>query len=225
MKILIVEDEQSLADDLVTYLASEGNICEPAYDYFTAEDKLAAFHYDIVLLDINLPDGNGLQLLHQMREHEPPPGVLIISARDSLDDKLKGLDLGADDYLTKPFHLAEVNARVKALGRRRLFGGKTEIRYHEISIDPESGTARVNEQQPELTRKEFALLQYFVTNQNRVMTKEAIAEHLWGDYMEMAGNFDFIYTHIKNLRRKLTDAGANDYIRTVYGMGYKWSDE
>lgn len=225
MKILIVEDEQSLADDLVTYLAAEGNICEPAYDYFTAEDKLAAFHYDIVLLDINLPDGNGLQLLHQMREHEPPPGVLIISARDSLDDKLKGLDLGADDYLTKPFHLAEVNARVKALGRRRLFGGKTEIRYHEICIDPESGTARINEQQPELTRKEFALLQYFVTNQNRVMTKEAIAEHLWGDYMEMAGNFDFIYTHIKNLRRKLTDAGANDYIRTVYGMGYKWSDD
>ncbi|GET28948.1 response regulator transcription factor [Prolixibacter sp. SD074] len=225
MKILIIEDERSLADDLVNYLAAEGNVCESAHNYFAAEDKLAAFHYDIILLDINLPDGNGLQLLHLLREQEPPTGVLIISARDSLDDKLKGLGLGADDYLTKPFHLAEVNARVKALSRRRIFGGKAEIRYHEISIDPESGTVRVNEQVSELTRKEFALLQYFVTNKNRVMTKEAIAEHLWGDYMEMAGNFDFIYTHIKNLRRKLTDAGANDYIRTVYGMGYKWSDE
>ena len=225
MKILIVEDEQSLAEDLMNYLSAEGNICESATDFFTAEDKVAAFQYDIVLLDITLPDGNGLELLKKLQNQEPPPGILIISAKNSLDDKLKGLDLGADDYLTKPFHLAELNARVKALSRRRFFNGKPEIRYNEICIDPEHGTARVNDKEPELTRKEFALLQYFVTNQNRVMTKEAIAEHLWGDYMEVAGSFDFIYTHIKNLRRKLTNAGANDYIRTVYGMGYKWSDE
>jgi DNA-binding response OmpR family regulator len=224
MKLLIVEDELELLNSTCVYLQKEDFVCEPASNFFEAEDKLLSYNYDVVILDINLPDGNGLDLLKYVKEKNPETGVLIVSAKDSLDDKLKGLDLGADDYITKPFHLAELNSRVNSLLRRRKFEGNNNIIFEEIEIDPVAKIAIVNEKPLELTKKEYFLLLYFITNKNRVLTKEAIAEHLWGDNIDMVDNFDFIYTHMRNLRKKLKKSGANDYLQTIYGLGYKFGE-
>ena len=224
MKLLIVEDELDLLNSTCVYLQKEDFVCEPASNFFEAEDKLHSYNYDVVILDINLPDGNGLDLLKYVKEKSPETGVLIVSAKDSLDDKLKGLDLGADDYITKPFHLAELNSRVNSLLRRRKFEGNNNIIFEEIEIDPVAKIAMVNTKPLELTKKEYFLLLYFITNKNRVLTKEAIAEHLWGDNIDMVDNFDFIYTHMRNLRKKLKKSGANDYLQTIYGLGYKFGE-
>lgn len=224
MKLLIVEDELELLNSTCVYLQKEDFVCEPASNFFEAEDKLLSYNYDVVILDINLPDGNGLDLLKYVKEKNPETGVLIVSAKDSLDDKLKGLDLGADDYITKPFHLAELNSRVNSLLRRRKFEGNNNIIFEEIEIDPVAKIAIVNDKPLELTKKEYFLLLYFITNKNRVLTKEAIAEHLWGDNIDMVDNFDFIYTHMRNLRKKLKKSGANDYLQTIYGLGYKFGE-
>ncbi len=224
MKLLIVEDELDLLNSTCVYLQKEDFVCEPASNFFEAEDKLLSYNYDVVILDINLPDGNGLDLLKYVKEKSPETGVLIVSAKDSLDDKLKGLDLGADDYITKPFHLAELNSRVNSLLRRRKFEGNNNIIFEEIEIDPVAKIAMVNARPVELTKKEYFLLLYFITNKNRVLTKEAIAEHLWGDNIDMVDNFDFIYTHMRNLRKKLKKSGANDYLQTIYGLGYKFGE-
>lgn len=225
MKLLVVEDEKELLDSTCSYLQKEDFVCEAAANFFEAEDKLLSYNYDVVILDINLPDGNGLDLLEHIKEKSPQTGVLIVSAKNSLDDKLKGLDLGADDYITKPFHLAELNSRVNSLLRRRKFEGNKNIVFHEIEIDPVAKTAFVKSKALDLTKKEYFLLLYFVTNKNRVLTKEAIAEHLWGDNIDMVDNFDFIYTHMRNLRKKLKKMGANDYLQTIYGLGYKFGSE
>jgi len=224
MKLLIVEDELELLNSTCVYLQNEDFVCEPASNFFEAEDKLISYNYDVVILDINLPDGNGLNLLKYVKEKSPETGVLIVSAKDSLDDKLKGLDLGADDYITKPFHLAELNSRVNSLLRRRKFEGNNNIIFEEIEIDPVAKIALVNAKPLDLTKKEYFLLLYFITNKNRVLTKEAIAEHLWGDNIDMVDNFDFIYTHMRNLRKKLKKSGANDYLQTIYGLGYKFGE-
>ncbi len=224
MKLLIVEDELELLNSTCVYLQKEDFVCEPASNFFEAEDKILSYNYDVVILDINLPDGNGLDLLKYVKEKNPETGVLIVSAKDSLDDKLKGLDLGADDYITKPFHLAELNSRVNSLLRRRKFEGNNNIIFEEIEIDPVAKIAIVNDKPLELTKKEYFLLLYFITNKNRVLTKEAIAEHLWGDNIDMVDNFDFIYTHMRNLRKKLKKSGANDYLQTIYGLGYKFGE-
>lgn len=224
MKILIVEDEKDLLQSISAYLQNEGFVCEEALNYFQAENKLVTYDYEIVVLDITLPDGNGLNLLKLLKQEHPNTGVLIASAKNSLDDKLKGLDLGADDYITKPFHLAELNSRINAIIRRRNFHGQTNIIFNEIEINPAANEVRVNNQKVELTKKEYDLLLYLITNKNRVLTKVSIAEHLWGDYMDMADNFDFIYTHIKNLRRKIEEQGGANYMQTVYGLGYKFTD-
>ena len=224
MKLLIVEDELELLNSTCIYLQKEDFVCEPASNFFEAEDKILSYNYDVVILDINLPDGNGLELLKYVKEKNPETGVLIVSAKDSLDDKLKGLDLGADDYITKPFHLAELNSRVNSLLRRRKFEGNNNIIFEEIEIDPVAKIAIVNDKPLELTKKEYFLLLYFITNKNRVLTKEAIAEHLWGDNIDMVDNFDFIYTHMRNLRKKLKKSGANDYLQTIYGLGYKFGE-
>jgi len=224
MKLLIVEDELELLNSTCVYLQKEDFVCEPASNFFEAEDKLLSYNYDVVILDINLPDGNGLNLLKYVKEKSPETGVLIVSAKDSLDDKLKGLDLGADDYITKPFHLAELNSRVNSLLRRRKFEGNNNIIFEEIEIDPVAKIALVNAKPLDLTKKEYFLLLYFITNKNRVLTKEAIAEHLWGDNIDMVDNFDFIYTHMRNLRKKLKKSGANDYLQTIYGLGYKFGE-
>ena len=224
MKILIVEDEIELIDSMASYLENEDFICEKATNFFDAEDKLISFNYDVVILDITLPDGNGIDLLKQIKDRDSTVGVLIVSAKNSLDDKLEGLDLGADDYITKPFHLAELNSRVKSLIRRQKFDGNDSIVFNEIEINPTSKEVTINNRLIELTRKEYNLLLYFISNKNKVVTKESIAEHLWGDEIEMADSYDFIYTHLGNLRKKIKKYGANDYVKTMYGLGYKFSE-
>ncbi len=224
MKILIVEDEVELLESIASYLKNEDFICEKAATFFEAEDKLISFNYDIILLDINLPDGNGIDLLKLIKEKSPTTGVLIVSAKNSLDDKLTGLDLGADDYITKPFHLAELNSRVNSLIRRQKFDGSEIIQFNEIQINPSSKSVTVNDKPVELTKKEYNLLLYFITNKNKVLTKESIAEHLWGDDIEMSDSYDFIYTHMGNLRKKIKKLGAPDYLKTMYGLGYKFGE-
>jgi len=224
MKILIVEDEIELLDSVTTYLKNEDFICENASTFFDAEDKLISFQYDIVVLDITLPDGSGIDLLKMIKENTPETGVLIVSAKDSLDDRLLGLDLGADDYITKPFHLAELNSRINSLIRRQKYDGNDTLVFNEIEINPTSKVVTVHQKPVELTKKEYNLLLYFVTNKDKVLTKEAIAEHLWGDNIEMADSYDFIYTHMGNLRKKLKKMDAIDYLQTMYGLGYKFTD-
>jgi len=222
MKILIVEDEKSLSESIIKYLKQEGYVCESAIDFKSAGDKVGTYDYDCVIVDITLSDGNGLDIIRQIKKKETPTGIIIISAKNSLSDKVDGLEIGADDYIIKPFHLSELNARLKALLRRRQFDGKKEIKINELVISPDNQSVTINNKQLELTKKEFDLLMYFISNKNRVLTKDAIAEHLWGDNIDSADSFDFIYTHIKNLRKKMVDMGSNDYIKTVYGMGYKF---
>jgi len=224
MKLLIIEDETELLIALSNYLTREGHICELAENFRKANEKLAVFEYDIVLLDIGLPDGNGLELLETIKKSKIKPGIIILSAKNSLDDKISGLDLGADDYMTKPFQLSELNSRIKAVLRRRQFDGNNQLKFNEIIIDTDSKSVSVNHVEIILTRKEYDLLLFFLINKNRVLTKEAIAEHLWADNIELADNFDFIYTHLNNIRKKIKQAGGTDYIRTIYGMGYKFSE-
>lgn len=224
MKLLVVEDEKNLLDSVVKYLNSEGFLCEQASDFFTAEDKMAAFQYDAIILDITLPDGNGLDLLKQLKENNPETGVLIVSARNALEDRIKGLDLGADDYITKPFHLSELHSRIRAILRRRKFEGTQTVSFHEIQINPELREVIINHNPIILTPKEYELLLYFITNRGHVLTRQSIAEHLWGDYMDTANHFDFVYTHMNNLRKKIKKAGGQDYVKTVYGIGYKFTD-
>ena len=222
LKILIIEDEKALSESIATSLRSQDYICEMAFDFNSAIEKTELYEYDCILLDITLPGGSGLSILKTLRDNNKADGVLIISAKNSIDDKVEGLISGADDYLAKPFHLSELNARIAAIIRRKQFGGNSIIQFNNISIDTKAKTAAVNNTALDLTKKEFELLLYFVSNKRRVISKNAIAEHLWGD--EMEGNLDFIYTHIKNLRKKLVEAGDADYIRSVYGMGYKFTD-
>ena len=225
MKILIIEDEKVIRESIVTYMTDERYLCEIAVDYHSALEKIEMYDYDCILLDITLPGGNGLSLLKELKKTNRLDGVLIISARNAIDDRVEGLNLGADDYLTKPFHLSELSARVAAIIRRKQFEGNNELQFNEISIDTFAKTISINNSPLELTRREYDLILFFVTNKNRVISKNAIAEHLWGDEMDAIDNFDFIYTHIKNLRKKLTDVGCDDYIHSIYGMGYKFSNQ
>jgi len=223
MKVLIIEDEKALSDSIATYLNNESFICETAYDHESAMEKISLYDYTCIILDISLPGGSGLNILKELKKANKADGVLIISAKNSLEDKVAGLNAGADDYLTKPFHLPELGARVAAIIRRKKFDGKKVINFDELSIQLEEKTVTVNSEPVDLTRKEYDLLLYFVGNKNKVISKNAIAEHLWGDNMDIADNYDFIYTHIKNLRKKLMQKGCPDYIKSVYGMGYKFS--
>jgi len=225
MKILIIEDEKVIRESIVTYMTDERYLCEIAVDYPSAIEKIEMYDYDCILLDITLPGGNGLSLLKELKKTNRLDGVLIISARNAIDDRVEGLNLGADDYLTKPFHLSELSARVAAIIRRKQFEGNNELQFNEISIDTLAKTISINNLPLDLTRREYDLILFFVTNKNRVISKNAIAEHLWGDEMDAIDNFDFIYTHIKNLRKKLTDIGCEDYIHSIYGMGYKFSNQ
>ena len=225
MKILIIEDEKVIRESIVTYMTDERYLCETAVDYASALEKVEMYEYDCILLDITLPGGNGLSLLKELKRTNRLDGVLIISARNALDDRVEGLNLGADDYLTKPFHLSELSARVAAIIRRKQFDGHNAIHFNEIIIDTFAKTISIDKVPLDLTRREYDLILFFVTNKNRVISKNAIAEHLWGDEMDSIDNFDFIYTHIKNLRKKLTDAGCTDYIHSIYGMGYKFSNQ
>ncbi|NLR80518.1 response regulator transcription factor [Chitinophaga eiseniae] len=222
MKVLIIEDEPALRNSIQEYLTHQGYICELAEDFKQAIHKVNEFDYDCIVADIGLPLGNGLDVVKELKILESKAGIIIISAKDSLEDKLRGLELGADDYLTKPFHLSELNARVNAILRRKKFDGNTTINFNEITIKPASKTVLVHNKSITLTGKEYQLLLYFIANQHRVVTKSALAGHLWGDEYDQAGSYDFIYTHIKNLRKKMLEADGEDYIKTVYGTGYRF---
>ena len=225
MKILIIEDEKELLNTIRDYLESENHICETADSFLAAEDSLSAFNYDIVLLDLTLPGGNGLDLIKLVREMNKQAGLLILSARDSLDDKITGLDMGADDYITKPFHLAELNSRIRSILRRRHFDLSNELTFNDIIINTDSGDVYVDGQKTELTRKEYDILVYMIVNRNRVITRDALAEHVWGDSISYSDNFDFLYSHIKNLRKKIEHVNGKNYIHNIYGLGYKLTDE
>ena len=223
MKILLIEDEKSLASTIQKFLIGEGYICELATDFLEAEDKIGVYAYDCVVVDIMLPHGSGLTIVEKLKKQQSTTGIIIISAKNALDDKIKGLDLGADDYLTKPFHLAELNSRIKSIVRRRHFEGNVEIIFGEIKIIPDSNEVSIKGKNIVLTKKEFDLLMYLVSNKNRVLTKSAISEHLYGDEIDQVDSFDFLYSHIKNLRKKLLEMNCPDYIQTLYGVGYKLS--
>ncbi|TVT36896.1 response regulator transcription factor [Hymenobacter setariae] len=225
MKVLLVEDEAALRQAVTESLRQTGYVVEVAASFGQAQEKIALYRYDCVLLDLTLPDGDGLDLLRELKLDNSPAGVLVLTARDGLDDRIKGLDLGADDYLVKPFHLSELNARLRAIIRRRQFQGQHHLVFRDLLVWPEQNEVLVRGESLTLTRKEYDLLLYFLANPGRVLTKEAIAEHLCGDQVDAADSLDFIYTHLKNLRKKLQERGADNYIRTLYGVGYKLSSE
>ena len=222
MKLLIVEDETDLLKSMLSYLEIEGYMCDGVTTYNMAIDKLFDYEYDCVVVDINLPDGSGLDIIKFLKDKQKRAGIIIVSARDTLDDRIQGLQTGADDYITKPFNLAELNARLKSLNRRINFDGKNIIKAGEIEIHPDEFQVYAKGQLLELTKKEYDMLMFFISNSKRVIKKETIAEHLWGDYADSAYSLDFVYTHIKNLRKKLQETGINEYINNIYGVGYKF---
>lgn len=221
MKILVIEDEKELLKTISASLVKEQFTVETASDFDSASEKIEVYDYDCILLDIMLPKGSGLQLLEQLKNSGKSGNVIIISAKDSLEDKLKGLELGADDYLTKPFHIAELNARVKAVIRRKKLDGKNIIEIANVILDLKERALLVNNEKISLNRKEFDMLNYFMLNKDRLVTRTALAEHVWGDNIDQSDNLDFIYYQIKNLRKKLQTAQAEIEIEAIYGIGYK----
>ncbi len=222
---MLVEDNAELVDDVTAFFREEGYVMETAFTLQEAREKVGVYSYDLVILDLGLPDGDGLELLEDMQRDQPQVAVLILTARDALDVKVQGLEQGADDYITKPFHKAELNARVHSILRRKVAGGRQKLTFNEIALDLNEKKVTVYDQELSLTRKEYDLLLFLIYNKDRLLTKESIAEHLWGDHIDQADNFDFIYNHIKNLRRKIGQAGGHNYIRSMYGMGYKFVTE
>jgi len=225
MQILLVEDEKPLMEAMVSYLEMEGFKCEQAGDYRSALSLLDRYDYICMLIDLNLPDGDGLDLVRLARKNHDRSGIIIISARNAIDQRVKGLESGADDYLVKPFHLSELVARVHSVARRTRTQGEEILTFGVIRVKPEERLCFVDGNPVELTRKEHELLMYLMSNRNRVITKESIADYLWGEYGGGYGSYDFVYTHLKNLRKKLVDAGSPDYIKNMYGVGYKFSLE
>lgn len=225
MKILIVEDNDPLREIMTRSLEKERYVVEQAATYQDAALKINDYDYDCILLDIMLPGGSGLQLLEEIKKLKKKDSVIIVSAKDSIDDKVTGLDLGADDYLTKPFHLAELNARIKSIIRRKQQDGELFITLSNLTVYPDRHAAYIKDEELTLNRKEFDLLYYFVTNPERLISKGALAESIWGDYIDQADSYDFIYSQVKNLRKKLKTAGAIPEIKAVYGSGYKMTNE
>lgn len=225
MKILIIEDELEIAKSIKDYFKANDIHCETAGNYKDALSKIDMYDYDCILLDLMLPDGDGFDLLRHLKANSKTDGVIIISAKETLDSRLEGFNLGADDYLTKPFHLSELLVRMQALIRRKNFKGNNQVVYNEITIDILSKMVSVNNVKLDITKKQIDLLLYLIGNENKVLSKGAIAEHLSGDMADMLDNHDFIYAHIKNLKKRLSQAGCGDYIKTIYGLGYKWENE
>ncbi|HJC17982.1 MAG TPA: response regulator transcription factor [Candidatus Alistipes stercorigallinarum] len=221
MKLLVVEDEPSLREIMVRTLRGERYVVEEAADYASALPKIEDYDYDCILLDIMLPGGSGLRLLEQLKALRKSAGVIIISARDSLDDKVEGLELGADDYLAKPFHLAELSARIRSVIRRHQRGGQESLDAGNVRLFPDRQRVEVAGREVELVRKEYDILHYFMSRPGRMVNKATLAEAVWGDHIDQSDNFDFVYAQMKNLRRKLADAGADIELKSIYGFGYK----
>lgn len=222
MKILIVEDDNDLREITTHSLEKERYVVSQAPDYRTALQKIEDYDYDCILLDIMLPDGNGLDLLAELHAQGKHTNVIILSAKDSLEDKVNGLDLGADDYLPKPFHLAELHARIKSLLRRKLREGERKLQVGNVELFPDDFRVMVQGKEIELNRKEYDILNYFMSRPGRLVNKNTLAESVWGDHINQVDNFDFIYAQIKNLRKRLKDAGATPELKSVYGFGYKF---
>lgn len=222
MKILIIEDEVLLAQSISDYLSGEQYLCEIAVNYAQAIEKTELYDYDCILLDLMLPGGDGLSILEALRINKKQDGVVIISAKGALDDKIRGLKIGADDYLSKPFHLPELAARVFSVIRRKNFDHTNIISQQGLEINIPGKSVSINNTIVALTKKEFDLLLYFISNKNRVVSKNALAEHLLGDVADMLDNYDIVYAHVKNLKKKLADAGGANCLKTIYGSGYKW---
>ena len=222
MKILIIEDDLELLKLLLRYLKKEAYTCEVATSLKEGYKKINNYEYDCVLIDLNLPDGDGLKLVPILREDSSQTSIVIISAKNSIEDKVKGLNMGADDYLIKPFNLSELNARIKAIMRRKTNLLKKELNFGDLVIKLDERTVSINETNLQLTKKEYDILLYLARNKNRIITKDSIAEYLWGDYMDTAISYDFIYAHVKNLRKKLASYNYEDLVKTVYGIGYKF---
>lgn len=220
MKILLIEDEPPLRTAVCTYLEGEGYTVTTADTFRQGAEKAHDYDYDCIVVDLMLPDGNGLDLVRALKNRQSSAGIIMVTAKDALADKLTGLDAGADDYLTKPFHLPELNARLRSVLRRRLFGGQAQVQAGVLTLWPDQQRVCVQGTDIKLTGKEYELLLFLVTNVNRLLSKSAIAEHVWGDAMDVADSHEFLYTHVKNLRRKLLAAGCPDYIQTRYGAGY-----
>ncbi|TSA28885.1 MAG: DNA-binding response regulator [Ignavibacteriales bacterium] len=223
MKLILIEDEKDLASTIASYLKEEEYLIDKAHSYSEANEKINLYEYDCALVDLMLPDGNGIDLVKRLKERNQQCGIIIISAKEAIEDKINGLNLGADDYITKPFHLAELNARIKSVIRRKHFDGGNIVQLNELKIDIDKREVLINESAIEFTRREFDLLLFFISNKERVLNKEAIVEHVWGDNSSAFDSYDFVYTHIKNLRKKLKDSGAKDYLKSVYGIGYKFT--
>ncbi len=221
MKILVIEDEPAMLENIVQSLLKELYIVETATDFDQALEKTGVYEYDCILLDIGLPGGSGFEILSHLKKDRKAEGVIIVSAKDSLDDRVSGLNLGADDYLSKPFHLAELHARVKSVIRRRKFKGNNSVECANILINIDSRSISVDAKEISLNRKEFDLLLYLITNKERLVNKTALAEHVWGDYIDETNSYEFIYSQIKNLRKKLKDCNAKVEIQALYGVGYK----
>ncbi|HYI77301.1 MAG TPA: response regulator transcription factor [Chryseolinea sp.] len=221
MKILVIEDEAEMREVIVKSLEQEKFLVETATDFSAGYDKIMTYDYDCILLDITLPGGNGMSLLEELKKMKKQESVIIVSAKNSVDDKVKGLDLGADDYLAKPFHLAELTARVKSVIRRKSIEGQKIIELNNLKLNIDDREATVANKVLVFNRKEFDILAYFVSNKNRLINKAALAERIWGDHIDQADDFEFLYSQIKNLRKKLKDAGADVEIQAVYGLGYK----
>jgi DNA-binding response OmpR family regulator len=224
MKILIIEDEYALLKTVEEFLSAEKYVVEKATDYHSAMEKIMMYDYDCILLDISLPGGSGLQILREMKKENRTGNIIIVSAKNSLEDKVTGLDCGADDYLTKPFHLPELHARIKAVLRRKQTDGKQILQLGNLSVDFARRQLFIENMPLKLNRKEFDMLTFFITNKNRLITKDALAEHVWGDHFDMADNFDFVYSQVKNLRKKLHDGHSDILIENVYGIGYKLTE-
>lgn len=225
MKILIIEDETGMRETLETFFVQQKFVVETAHDFDSGLSKLSVYDYDCILLDIMLPGGSGLDLLTEMKRLNKRESVIIISARDAIDDKVLGLELGADDYLPKPFHLAELNARVKSLIRRNQSGGDMSVSIENVKLLPDKRTVFVYDEELPLNRKEFDLLYYFMVNPDRLLNKTTLTEAVWGDNIDQADDLEFLYSQVKNLRRKLKTAGAAIEIKAVYGFGYKLISE
>lgn len=225
MKLLVIEDEPELLTSILTYLRQENYTCDAASSFREANDKIDNRDYDCVVLDISLPDGSGLKILQELKKNQKAEGIIIISARNSIDDRLTGLKLGADDYLVKPFHLSELAARIAAIIRRKIHGGNNIVSFNEIVIDTTANDVSIRNKNVELTSREYQLLLYLISNKGKVILKNALLDHLLTEELGYGDNFDFIYTHIKNLRKKLQQFGCRDYIKSIYGIGYKLTDK
>ena len=225
MRLLIVEDEPEMLKSIADYMSEEGYLIDAASNIETAKEFIVTNDYVCIVLDITLKNQNGLELINKIKTKDMQSGIIIVSAKNSLDDRIAGLDLGADDYLTKPFYLSELNSRVKSIIRRRQFNGKNSFTFNEIEINFDSKTVKVHDTKVVLTKKEYMLLVYLTANPNKVVSKNAINSHISGNSTDSYAGFDHIYSHMKNLKRKLSEIGCKDYIQTIYGIGYKFTDD